>query len=169
MGERIDPKTVHHEIEQVTDEKAEVSIEENVITLRGRFSSNGKVVEAGHIAGKFEHVRGVLNELDHPGRVPVVLPQKESDELAGREFDIVIVGGGVIGLSVARELSRYDLRIALIERHDDLGMDQTGRCSAMSSRYLGPTFDIHSAAASGWSSHCLAASSSSISCRIITS
>ncbi|MBW2622940.1 MAG: NAD(P)/FAD-dependent oxidoreductase, partial [Deltaproteobacteria bacterium] len=63
--------------------------------------------------------------------VPVVFPEKESDELTGQEFDVVIVGGGVIGLTVARELSRYNLSVALIERHDDLGMDQTGRCSAM--------------------------------------
>lgn len=73
----------------------------------------------------------MVNDIDYPGKVPVVLPPKISDELTGKEFDVVIVGGGVIGLAVARELSRFDLRIALIERHHDLGMDQTAHCNAM--------------------------------------
>jgi glycerol-3-phosphate dehydrogenase len=36
-------------------------------------------------------------------------------------YDIVIVGGGVVGVSIARELSRYKLRIALLEKEEELG------------------------------------------------
>ena len=36
--------------------------------------------------------------------------------------DVVIVGGGVIGTSIARELSRYSLNIILIEKEDDVAM-----------------------------------------------
>lgn len=36
--------------------------------------------------------------------------------------DIVIVGGGVIGTAIARELSRYSLNIILIEKEDDVAM-----------------------------------------------
>ena len=35
-------------------------------------------------------------------------------------YDIVIIGGGVIGCAVARELSRYDASIALLERAGDV-------------------------------------------------
>ena len=31
-------------------------------------------------------------------------------------YDILIIGAGVIGASVARELSRYDLNIAVLEQ-----------------------------------------------------
>lgn len=34
--------------------------------------------------------------------------------------DIIIVGGGVIGASIARELSKYELDITLIEKYDDV-------------------------------------------------
>lgn len=34
--------------------------------------------------------------------------------------DVVIIGGGVIGCSIARELCKYDLDIALIERDNDI-------------------------------------------------
>ncbi|OGN97057.1 MAG: hypothetical protein A2Z77_03095 [Chloroflexi bacterium RBG_13_51_36] len=57
--------------------------------------------------------------------------RKVSEELTGREFDAVIVGGGVIGLAVARELSQFNLSIALLERHNDVGMDQTTHSNAM--------------------------------------
>jgi len=36
--------------------------------------------------------------------------------------DILIIGGGVIGASIARELSRYILNIILIEKEDDVAM-----------------------------------------------
>jgi glycerol-3-phosphate dehydrogenase len=36
-------------------------------------------------------------------------------------YDIVVIGGGVVGVSIARELSRYKLRIALLEKEEELG------------------------------------------------
>jgi glycerol-3-phosphate dehydrogenase len=36
--------------------------------------------------------------------------------------DVVIVGGGVIGTAIARELSRFNLNIILIEKEDDVAM-----------------------------------------------
>ncbi|MBN2453285.1 MAG: NAD(P)/FAD-dependent oxidoreductase [Candidatus Omnitrophica bacterium] len=37
-----------------------------------------------------------------------------------KEYDVAIVGGGVTGASVARELSRYRLRIAVFEKEEEL-------------------------------------------------
>jgi glycerol-3-phosphate dehydrogenase len=37
------------------------------------------------------------------------------------ETDIAIVGGGVVGCAIARELSRFDLRVTLIEAGPDVG------------------------------------------------
>jgi glycerol-3-phosphate dehydrogenase len=34
-----------------------------------------------------------------------------------QEFDVIIIGAGVIGCSVARHLSRYDIRVGLIEKY----------------------------------------------------
>lgn len=36
------------------------------------------------------------------------------------EYDAVIIGGGVTGCAVARELSRYDLKVCLVERGEDV-------------------------------------------------
>ncbi|MDJ0770565.1 MAG: NAD(P)/FAD-dependent oxidoreductase [Ilumatobacter sp.] len=38
-----------------------------------------------------------------------------------RRFDLAIIGGGIVGCAIARELSRYDLDTVLIERAADVG------------------------------------------------
>ena len=124
-------RAIQGEIAQATGEKVMVSVRDSIAELTGQAGSLQNAVDAGHIAAGMEQVREVINDIDYPGKIPLVLPPKVSDELAGKEFDVVIVGGGVIGLAIARELSRFDLRIALIERHHDLGMDQTAHCNAM--------------------------------------
>ena len=45
------------------------------------------------------------------------MPERRGDA----RFDIAIVGAGVVGSAIARELSRYELRIALVEAAADVG------------------------------------------------
>lgn len=45
--------------------------------------------------------------------------------------DVVIIGGGVIGCFIARELSRYDLKVILVEKEDDVGCGATKANNAM--------------------------------------
>jgi L-2-hydroxyglutarate oxidase LhgO len=37
-------------------------------------------------------------------------------------FDIAIIGAGAVGAAIARELSRYDLKVTLLEANSDVGM-----------------------------------------------
>lgn len=46
-------------------------------------------------------------------------------------FDICIIGGGVIGCAIARELSRYDLSVLLLEKHSDVAEGTTKANSAI--------------------------------------
>ena len=46
-------------------------------------------------------------------------------------YDIIIIGAGVIGTSAARELSRYDLDIALLEANYDVATGSSGANSAI--------------------------------------
>lgn len=40
-------------------------------------------------------------------------------------YDVIVIGGGVIGGAVLRELSKYDLKICMLEKHDDVCMGQS--------------------------------------------
>lgn len=41
--------------------------------------------------------------------------------LPGGEYDVTVVGAGVVGAAIARELARLPLRIALVDASDDVG------------------------------------------------
>ncbi len=47
------------------------------------------------------------------------------------KYDVVIIGGGVVGACTARALSRYRLKIAVLERAEDVGMGASRANSAI--------------------------------------
>ncbi|MBI5942850.1 MAG: FAD-dependent oxidoreductase [Chloroflexi bacterium] len=46
-------------------------------------------------------------------------------------FDIAIIGAGAVGSAIARELSRYDLKVALVESNPDVGMGTSKASTAI--------------------------------------
>ena len=47
------------------------------------------------------------------------------------KFDVAVIGAGVVGSLIIRELSKYNLKIALLERHNDCAMGATKANSAI--------------------------------------
>lgn len=130
-NDRALAREIQGETEKATGNRVAVSVKDGIASLRGRLSSHQAALDAGYLAAGFDKVREVVSDIVFPGKMRFQAPRKVSEELTGREFDVVIVGGGVIGLAVARELSQFNLNIALFERHNDVGMDQTTHSNAM--------------------------------------
>lgn len=42
-------------------------------------------------------------------------------------YDVIIIGGGVVGSAIARELTRFRLRIAVLEKNPDVCCETSGR------------------------------------------
>lgn len=47
------------------------------------------------------------------------------------QFDLLVIGGGVVGCAIAREMARTNWRIGLLEKHLDVGWEASGRNSAV--------------------------------------
>jgi len=122
---------IKRKIFKKTGEKIAVEIKDGAAYLEGNVSSYKKVVDIGFIAAGFDKIRGVVLNIHYPGEKKQIVPKHISNELDGKSFDVVIVGAGVIGAAIARELSKFNLRIAVVERHDDVGVDQTAHNNGM--------------------------------------
>ena len=46
-------------------------------------------------------------------------------------YDVLVIGAGVVGSATARELSRYQLRIAVLEKELDVGCGNSSRNTGM--------------------------------------
>ena len=47
------------------------------------------------------------------------------------KYDVAVVGAGVVGALISRELSKYDIRVALLEKCNDVAMGTTKANSAI--------------------------------------
>lgn len=110
-----------------------ISFRADIVTLTGSVPSWDDVVRAGYIAASVTGVGGVVNDLTaadtlvrHTGSSAAFAEEATARPVTSRlpfapkDADIVIIGAGVIGCAVARELSRYRVHIALVERAWDV-------------------------------------------------
>lgn len=98
------------------------------IRLEGMVPAWRDFVAAGYAAAG-QGYRGVVNDVRVKGiePQPLPVPRRLDDALEGRGFDAVIIGGGIIGCMLARELRRFDIAVALLEKEDDVGRGASGR------------------------------------------
>jgi len=125
MDEKLEKK-----VKQVLAEKRYVrincSVKDGVVYLGGRLDNWEKVVELGHKIGKIKGVEEVVNDVTSEDAVKAAtqprtkLSKRLYDPALPKKADVVIVGGGVVGCFIARELSRYKLDIVLLEKESDV-------------------------------------------------
>lgn len=110
--------------EQLPDTEIDVEVKENVAFLSGKVETWEEYVNAGHIAGENDDVKGVVTDIDVANIEKKEKKAEEGppDEIPKEKQNVVIIGGGVSGCFIARGLSRYDLDVTLIEKELDVAM-----------------------------------------------
>jgi len=110
----------------------ECSEKRKSIRLEGELADWAQIVKAGKLAAKAGY-KGVINDIRLAGFDPPAVRQPETRDasLEGRAPDVLIIGGGVIGCSIARELSRYKLDILLCDKESDVAMHASSRNDGM--------------------------------------
>jgi len=108
--------------------RVKARMDDGIIYLEGKVPSYREYVEIGRFAGK-QRVEGVVNNIDYEGKKRRERKEGRS-EIIG-EADVVIIGGGVTGCMIARELARYKLSIILVEKAEDVACGATKANNAM--------------------------------------
>lgn len=114
---------------------------DGVLTLTGSLSRWQDVVAAGQLCADKKSRRMLVNDIQCTGeeKPPMRLPALQDEALSGTGWDVVIIGAGVVGAAAARELSRYRLRVLLLEKEHDVGLGASCRNDGM----VHPGVDLH--------------------------
>lgn len=74
----------------------------------------------------FKHVINNLKALDVEEE-KIYKPSIKDKKLEGLEYDVAIIGGGVIGASAAMQLSIYPLKVIVLEKEEDIALEASSR------------------------------------------
>lgn len=97
------------------------SIEEDgLLRLSGLVESWEQVVTAGHLAGGIRGVRSVVNDIIAKEGAPPSWTVPGGNHAVIGKADVVIIGSGIVGAAIARELSRFELDVVVLEKEADV-------------------------------------------------
>lgn len=107
--------------------------DERSVILNGECDDWQTIVAIGKAFVDKKGRKRVVNDVKLKGFVeqPPFAPAVSDKALDGTQWDVVVIGGGISGCSVARELSRYRLKILLIEKHSDVARGASGANDGM--------------------------------------
>ncbi len=102
------------------------------IVLEGTAQTYDQKIRAGWAAAR-RGFKGVVNDIRVPGIEDEQLekPRVQDGLLEGSSFDAVVIGGGVIGAAIARELSKWDLAVIVVEKEGDVAVHTSSRNDGM--------------------------------------
>jgi len=131
-----------------------VRAEREHLVLEGESGDWQEIVEAGFLAAKAakHRIKGCLvnnvkftqsvnfTSVKFTGQVPATrLPGFEDQALEGAKPDVLVIGGGVTGCAIARELTRWKLDVLLVEKECDVALQTSSRNDGM----IHPGLDLH--------------------------
>ncbi|MDZ5010285.1 hypothetical protein GNF77_15530 [Clostridium perfringens] len=87
-----------------------VTEKDNIITLSGNLNSWDDVVNAGRICADRKSGRHVVNNITCSSikAMPMKIPSLRDNVLEGKKIDAIIIGAGIVGCAIARELSKWN-------------------------------------------------------------
>jgi len=125
-------KGIEREIKKSLGKEIYCSEWHSSIVLEGEVKQWSEVILAGKLAAN-KGYKGVINKIKVKGlELPQIKrPLIKDKALEGKMVDVLIIGGGIIGSSIARELSKWDTSILLIDKEEDLAMHTSSRNDGM--------------------------------------
>ena len=99
------------------------------VLLTGESDSWDDIVSACSLCAERYSRRHVVNDIRFTGGedAPMHSPSLKDDTLEGRHCDVLVIGGGITGCAILRELTRWRLDALLIEKESDVAMGASSR------------------------------------------
>ena len=109
--------------------RVSVKFQNKSVIVSGHLDTWDAVIEACRMCVQQDRKIHVVNDIVLDGvEIPKMrVPSLKDDMLEGRRPDVLIIGGGISGASIARELSKWKIDILLVEKEADLAMQASGR------------------------------------------
>ena len=120
---------IQKKVTAVSGGRVKAELKDNCIVLTGEADSWDEALDACNAAAIPYSKIHVVNDIKVGNLVekPMRMPAISDSALEGEKPDVLIIGGGISGASIARELSKYKLSILLVEKEPDLAMQASGR------------------------------------------
>jgi glycerol-3-phosphate dehydrogenase len=103
---------------------------DGIVTLAGQVDAWDQVVEIGHKVAELKDVRNVVNHLTVTGMESKVTDRRSDIDAAkalgtAGACDCVIIGAGITGCAIARALSKYELKVMVVDKNNDVAEGTT--------------------------------------------
>ena len=123
---------INKKLDRIFGGKVRAALMDGALYLVGGLSDWNDVVRAGLISVNKKKYTVVNNIVFTGGKIPPTkLPSVLDESLEGRRPDVLVIGGGVVGCAIARELTRYRLDVMLVEKEHDVALHASGRNDGM--------------------------------------
>jgi len=132
---------VNKKLDKIFGGKVHAALIDGCLYLTGELPDWNDVVRAGLMSANKKKYTVVNNIKFTGGKIPPMkLPSIADKSLEGRRPDVLVIGGGVIGCAIARELTQYRLDVMLVEKEHDVALHASGRNDGM----IHPGLDLRS-------------------------
>lgn len=127
--DRMDCRKANRRLNKRFGTRVKLREEEDRLVISGRLDCWQDAVEACTMCANPKGNKHVVNEIEVAGAKPspMRVPRVKDQALEGERPDVLIIGGGISGVSIARELTKWKLTVLLVEKEADLALQASGR------------------------------------------
>lgn len=125
----MDCQKLQKKLQKVYGNRIWVREKDGNVVLSGTLSHWEEIVTACTMCVDKKKRYHVINDLKLEGvEIPGMrVPGLRDQALEGRKPDVLVIGGGISGASIARELMKWKLDVLLVEKEADVAMHASGR------------------------------------------
>ena len=127
---------INHKQKELFDEfgnAVKLDYKNGCLYLSGEVGSWDDLVRAGLLCAESGSKTHVVNNITVRGFTPPVTktPAFTDNVLDGNSPDVLVIGAGVVGCAIARELARWKLVVLLVEKEYDVSLHSSSRNDGM--------------------------------------